>query len=120
MDGNTLPGTPKFTFAGLVAYHRPVGDNGEVNASIDFRTQTKTYGGLDNIELYAQEGWSDFSARVGYESFDGWSVVAYVENIFDSVYYDGTSEGGDFFPGHGFGISRPRTFGAKFTYRWGE
>lgn len=120
VDGNILPGTPKFTFAGLVAYHRPVGDNGEMNASIDFRTQTKTYGGLDNIELYAQEGWSDFSARVGYESYDGWSVVAYVENIFDSVYYDGTSEGGDFFPGHGFGISRPRTFGAKFTYRWGE
>jgi len=119
VDGNTLPGTPKFTFSGLLAYHQPIGDDGEINASIDWRTQTKTYGGLDNIELYAQEGWSDFSARVGYESNNGWSVVAYVENIFDRMYYDGTSEGGDFFPGHGFGISRPRTFGAKFTYRFG-
>lgn len=121
VDGNTLPGSPKFTFAGLLSYHRPVGDSGEFNASIDFRTQTKTYGGLDNIDLYAQEGWTDFSARIGYESLDGgWSVVAYIENIFDEIYYDGTAEPGDFFPAHGFGISRPRTIGAKFTYRWGD
>ncbi len=120
VDGNTLPGTPKFTFAGLLSYHQPIGDDGEINASIDWRTQTKTYGGLDNIDLYAQEGWSDFSARVGYESNSGWQVVAYVENIFNRMYYDGTAEGGDFFPGHGFGISRPRTFGARFTYRFGS
>jgi len=120
VDGNRLGGSPEFTFSGLVSYHTPVGDNGEFNASVDFRTQSRVYGGLDNLEIFSQESWSDVSARIGYESFDGWSVTAYVENVFDSVYYDGIYEGGDFFPGNGFGVSRPTTFGARFSYRWGE
>lgn len=120
VDGNRLPGSPKFTLSGLLSYHTPVGDNGEFNASIDFRTQSKTYGGLDNIDLYAQDAWTDVSVRVGYESFNNWLVVAYVENLFDEVYYDGTAEPGDFFPAHGFGVSRPTTIGMRFTYRFGE
>ncbi len=117
--GNRLPGSPKFTFAGLVSYHTEVGE-GELNVSADFRTQTKTYGGLGNIAAFQNDGWADFSARIGYESFNRWAVTAYVENIFNKAYFDGTSEAGGFFPAHGFGISRPRTFGVKLSYRFGE
>jgi len=118
-NGNRLPGSPKFTFAGLASYHTEVG-NGEMNASIDFRTQTKTYGGLGNIEQFANGGWSDFSARLSYESFNNWKITAYIENIFNEAYFDGTSESSAPFPAHGFGISRPRTVGMRLSYRFGQ
>ena len=117
--GNRLPGSPKFTLSGLASYHVEVG-NGEMNASVDFRTQTKTYGGLGNIETYANGGWTDVSARLSYESFNNWKVTAYIENIFNAAYFDGTSESGGTFPAHGFGISRPTTVGMKLSYRFGE
>ncbi|GHF26187.1 TonB-dependent receptor [Kordiimonas sediminis] len=120
-DGNRLSGSPKWTLAGVLNYHVPVSDTAEVNASLDFRTQTKIYGGLENLERGAQVGWQDVSLRVGYDEEAGnWSLTAYVENLFDEKYFDGYSEGETPFPGHGFGISRPRTFGVKFTKRFGE
>lgn len=118
-NGNRLPGSPKFTIAGLASYHTEVG-NGEMNASVDFRAQTKTYGGLGNVEQFANGGWSDFSARLSYESFNNWKITAYIENIFNEAYFDGTSEASDAFPAHGFGISRPRTVGMRLSYRFGE
>lgn len=118
--GDTLPGTPKWVFAGVANYHRPVGDGGEVNASIEFRTQTSTFGGLENFVEAKNPGWTDVSARIGYEHEDGWEVVAYVENLFDKVYFDGTNEGEYPIAHTYFGTSRPRTFGAKLIYRFGE
>lgn len=118
-DGNRLGDVPKWVLAGVATYHMPVGDTGELTASIDFRTQSSAFGGIENLVIARNDGWTDVSARVGYSDEAGWSVVAYVENLFDAVYFDGTNEGGDIQPHHAFGVSRPRTFGARLTYRFG-
>ncbi|WP_308910106.1 TonB-dependent receptor [Pseudokordiimonas caeni] len=121
-DGSRLPGSPKWTLAGVLAYHQPIGDAGEITGSVDFRTQSKTYGGLDNTPSGVNGGWTDVAARLGWTSNEGWSVTAYMENVFNAKYFDGTSEGSadGLFPAHGFGISRPRTVGVKLTINFGE
>ena len=119
-EGDTLPGTPKWIFAGVANYHRAVSARGEINASVEFRSQTSTFGGLDNIEEAKNPGWSDVSARIGYEDQGGWAITAYVENLFDKLYFDGTTEGEYPLPHTYFGTSRPRTFGVKLSYEFGE
>jgi len=119
-EGDTLPGTPKWIFAGVANYHRPISARGEINASVEFRSQTSTFGGLDNIEDAKNPGWTDVSARLGYEDQGGWAITAYVENLFDKVYFDGTNEGEYPLPHTYFGTSRPRTFGVKLSYEFGE
>jgi len=120
-DGNALPGSPKWIVAGALNFHQPVSDAAEINASIDFRAQTSTFGGLDNIGGAKNPGWSDVSVRIGYENLDeGWAITAYVENVFDKIYFDGTNEGEGPVPHGYFGVSRPRTIGVKLSYVFGE
>lgn len=117
-DGNRLGGTPKWVTAGVLSYHRELG-NGEINASLDYRTQSSAFSGIGNDPALVNPGWSDFSLRVGYDSFNNWKVTAYVENLFDEVYFDGSGGGGGPVPAHFFGVSRPRTFGVKLSYSFG-
>lgn len=119
-DGNRLGDVPKWIMSGVVNYNIPAGDDGDVTATVDFRTQSSAFGGIENLVIARNDGWTDVSARLTYANDAGWSVVAYVENLFDAIYFDGTNEGGDIQPHHAFGVSRPRTFGARFTYRFGE
>lgn len=119
-DGNRLGDSPKWTLAGVFTYHTPITDTGELTASVDFRTQTGSFGGIENIVAARNDGWTDISARLGYEDEAGWGIVAYVENVFDAVYFDATNEGGVLQPHHAFGVSRPRTFGVRLSYRFGE
>jgi iron complex outermembrane receptor protein len=60
---------------------------------------------------------------VGYRQ-DNWRVSAYVENLFDGVWYDGAYINDDADPTiilaeHAFGPSRPRTAGVRFSYEFG-
>lgn len=119
-DGNRLSGTPKFKMAGLVNFHTPITDTGELNASLEFVSQSSVYIGIGNLDYTKQDGWSDFSFRLGYEDDAGWSATAYVENIFNSVYFDGGYEGGDLSPSIIFGVSRPTTIGLKLSYKFGD
>ncbi len=57
---------------------------------------------------------------IGYRQ-DNWRVNAYVENVFNNLWYDGNySDDVDsviIFSQHTFGPSRPRTAGVRFSYR---
>ena len=90
-----------------------------MTASVEFSAQSSVFVGLGNIPEGEMKGYGDASVRLGYEDDAGWSVTAYVENLFDKVYYDGGYEGGEIAPTVFFGPSRPRTFGAKFSYKFG-
>ncbi len=119
-DGNRLGDVPKWVMSGVLTYHTPLGDTGEFNASVDWRTQSSAFGGIENIAIARNPGYTDVSLRVGYQDDAGWGITAYVENLFDAVYFDGTNEGGDVQPHHFFGVSRPRTFGARLRYSFGS
>lgn len=119
-DGNRLTLQPKYIFAGAANFHTPVTSTGEINATVDLRTQGSAFGGLENIQAVKTESWTDVSLRVGYEDERGWGIVAYVENLFDETYFENTGEGGDILPHLAFDPARPMTFGMRFTYRFGQ
>ncbi|MCJ9430285.1 TonB-dependent receptor [Kordiimonas marina] len=119
-DGHRLGGTPEWIASGVLTFHTPVKDKGEANASVEFRTQTSTFGGLDNAVEAINPGWTDVTFRMGFDADAGWSVTGYVENVFNALYFDGTGEASFPFPAHYFGASRPRTFGVKFSYKFGD
>ncbi len=119
-DGNRLANSPAFKASGLLSYHYPINNNGEINASAEFATQSSTFGGIENSDIAKLGSWTDVSMRLGYESNDNWKITAYVENVFDKVYFDASAELSDYFPAHNFGVSRPRTFGLRFSYHFGK
>lgn len=120
-DGNRLPGTPEFMASGMLTFHTPITSSGELNASVDFAAQSSSFvSGLGNIPDGRLDSWADVSLRLGYESDAGWSVTGYVENVFSDIYFDGGYEGGDRLPTVVFGASRPRTFGLRFSMKFGE
>lgn len=120
-DGNTLQMTPERKVSAVLRYHTPVGETGKFNASFDFVNQTERYIGLENLEANKLGGWTDASVRMGYEDDTGWSINAYVENVFDEQYFD-AGYGGT--PGamgsYHYGISRPRTAGIRFHMDFGQ
>ncbi|PCI34447.1 MAG: hypothetical protein COB54_01275 [Alphaproteobacteria bacterium] len=119
-DGNRLGGAPEYKMSGLLSYHTRVTETGEMNASVDFVVQSSVFGGIGNQAEAELDGYADVSIRIGYEDDAGWGITAYVENVFDKKYFDGSVEGAYPFPSLVFGPSRPRTFGAKFSYRFGD
>jgi len=96
----------------------PLG-SGAIRGSAEVAGQTKTYGGLLKPDYAVNDAYADLSLRIGYAAEAGWSIMGYVENVTDALYYDGVSEGGNFIPAHYIGPSRPRTFGVILTYEFG-
>lgn len=118
--GNRLSGTPKFKGAGLLSYHTPVTDTGELNASVEFAAQTSVFVGIGNFAHNKMTDWVDVSLRLGYVDDAGWAVTGYIENLTNVVYFDGGYEATPTMPSVLFGAARPRTVGLKFSYRFGE
>ncbi|WP_321395573.1 TonB-dependent receptor [Emcibacter sp.] len=117
-DGNRLTNNPEWTFTGVINGHYPM-QGGEVFSTLEFRYQSRTYGGLENEERYSVEGYANFNLRAGYESDNGWDVSLYVENLFDQFHYDSVIGGEIPIPGHYIGPARPRSFGVDFTVKFG-
>lgn len=117
-EGSSLGYVPKFSGSAVLRFHYPVGA-GAVQASAEAFGQTKTYGGLLKPDYAINDAYADISLRLGYASDAGWTIVGYVENVTNALYYDGVSEGGDFIPAHYFGPSRPRTYGVRLGYEFG-
>lgn len=118
-EGASLGYVPKFSGSAVLRFNYPAGP-GAIKASAEAFGQTKTYGGLLKPDYAVNDAYADLSLRVGYASDAGWSIMGYVENVTNALYYDGVSDGGNFIPAHYFGPSRPRTFGVLLTYEFGR
>ncbi len=116
-EGKALPQVPEFSYSAVLRGELPSA-NGSWIGSIELVGQTKTYGGLLGLKEAENDGYIDMAVRAGYRSQDGWSAVAYVENVTDEIYYDGSAEGSGILPAHYFGISRPRTMGMKVSWEF--
>ena len=120
-DGNRLSGSPKTKLAGLLSYHTPITSSGDLVMTADFVYQSSVFSsGIANLKASELPSYTDASIRIGYEDAAGWAITAYVENVLDTVYYDGGYEGAFPLPSVLIGVSRPRTFGAKFSMTFGE
>ena len=118
-EGASLGYVPKFSGAARLGFHYPVGP-GEIRAAAEIFGQTTTYGNLLHTAEAVNDGYADLSLRLGYASEAGWSVMGYVENVTDELYYDGVADGSGIIPAHYFGPSRPRTFGVLLNIEFGD
>lgn len=117
-EGQPLAAAPRFSGAAVLNFTAALG-SGAVRASAEAFGQTETYGGLLRLAEARNEGYVDLAFRAGYQSDAGWSIIGYVENVTNALYYTGSEEGGSLIPAHFIGPSRPRTFGVRMSYSFG-
>ncbi len=117
-EGQAQPAVPKFSGSAVLRMTAPLG-KGAVKASAELFGQTDTYGGLLRLPEAVNDGYAELALRLGYAADAGWSIIGYVENVTNVLYYTGVAEGGTVLPAHYFGPSRPRTFGVRVSYEFG-
>jgi iron complex outermembrane receptor protein len=117
-EGLSLQQVPKYSGSVVGRFNYPLGP-GHVHAAAELVAQSKTYGGPAHLAEAVNPGYHDLSLRFGYVGDAGWSIIGYVENVTDELYYTGSEEPGGIIPAHFIGPSRPRTWGARMTYEFG-
>lgn len=117
-EGQPIPTSPKFSGSAVLRFNAPAGP-GAITGSAELFGQTATYGGLLRLDEAKNDGYAELAFRLGYRANAGWSVIGYVENVTNVLYYTGSAEGSNILPAHYFGPSRPRTFGVRVTYDFG-
>ncbi len=124
-EGSSIPWAPEWTAFAVVRANVPVG-SGELFGNLswswedDYRVDW-----LDPSVIYQRlQALDQTDLVVGYRQ-DEWRIAAYVENVFDNVWYDGAYVNEDpdptiIYAEHAFGPSRPRTAGVRFSYEFGD
>jgi iron complex outermembrane receptor protein len=119
-EGNSIPWAPEWTAFAILNASFPAG-NGEVFGTLAWSWEDDYRGDWPDPSVVFQkiEALNQTDIQIGYRT-DSWRLSAYVENVFDDVWYDGNySDDLDpviIFSQHAFGPSRPRTAGVRFGY----
>ncbi len=119
-EGQSIPWAPEYTAFAVLRTNFPAG-NGEVFGNIAWSWEDDFRGDWipENVAFQRIAALNQTDIVVGYRT-DNWRVSAYVENVFDGVWYDGNySDDQDaiiIFSQHAFGPARPRTAGVRFGY----
>ncbi|MEP1230414.1 MAG: TonB-dependent receptor [Litorimonas sp.] len=116
-DGNDL-GSPKWSGAAVFNAHTDM-FGGEVFGSAEVFFESTKGGGIENLAASEVDAFADVTLRAGYRA-DDWSIIGYVENVGDEVYFDQGNNNGGIIPAHLFGPSKPRTFGIRFSKSFNE
>jgi iron complex outermembrane recepter protein len=123
-DGKSLPSAPEVSGSAIVSYKWPMA-SGQGFFTTEYMYRAKAYGGPDNFPDATADSWDEFSFRLGYRTDESWYVTLWVENAFDSVYFERGWENADSNNQFGYGLfnelvwpSRPRTVGVTFGTAW--
>lgn len=126
-EGNSIPWAPEYTAFAVLDASFPLGRRGgEMFGLLAWSWEDDIRGDWPDDDLIFQKikALEQTDLQLGYRE-DNWSVLGYVENVFDNVWYDGAYSDpdyeGDFanlFVQHTFGPSRPRTAGLRASYRF--
>jgi iron complex outermembrane receptor protein len=123
-DGKSLPSAPEVSGSAIVSYKWPMA-TGHGFFTTEYIYRSKAYGGPDNFPAATADSWDEFGFRLGYRTDDSWYVTLWVENAFDSVYFERGWENADSNNQFGYGLfnelvwpSRPRTVGVTFGTEW--
>jgi iron complex outermembrane receptor protein len=124
-EGSPLPYIPEWTAFGNLDAVRPMGA-GEIfaNLNISWEDDSPTDWEPFTPETIAAGqrmtgSFTEVQGLAGYRSNSGWALSLYGENLLDDVYFDqaiGITFDGSPYAQFGFGPSRPRTFGMRFTW----
>jgi iron complex outermembrane receptor protein len=122
--GNNLPFAPEVSGSAIITYRTPM-QSGEAFFTTEYVYRSEMFGGPDNIQDAAVDSWDEFSFRLGYRSNSAWWATLWVENAFDSVYFERGWENADVNNQFGYGLfnelvwpARPRTVGITFGMDW--
>jgi len=121
-EGQSIPWAPEYTAFAVLRTNIPAGD-GEVFGNITWSWEDDFRGDWPDESVIFQRiaALNQTDVVVGYRA-DNWRVSAYVENVFDGVWYDGNyaddQDAFIIFSQHAFGPARPRTAGVRFGYNF--
>ena len=117
LTGHQLPNAPPFTLSFGTQYTVPVSSDWAATLRGDFYFQADSWARIFNDNPYDRlRGYTNVNLALILNSTDGWSVMGYVKNIFDT-----TAITGDFLNSDDSGLTTnvfltdPRLFGIRVT-----
>ena len=123
-EGNSIPWAPELTAFAVLNADFPAW-NGEIFGTLAWSWEDDYRGDWPDPSVIFQkiDALDQTDIIVGYRR-DNWRVSAYVENVFDNVWYDGnyadSADPINIYSQHTFGPSRSRTVGARFGMSFGD
>ena len=114
-EGNSLPGVPDFSWSLVADAHFPASADQWV-ARAELFGQSDVNGGLQALPESEIDAYAEVALRAGYRSDNGWSAIAYVENLTDEEYHFVAIPGAGILPARFLGTSRPRTAGIRLSW----
>jgi outer membrane receptor protein involved in Fe transport len=86
LSGNQLPNTPHLTLSAGAQYSMPVGSNWAATLRGDVYYQTDSFARVFNDMPYDQlQGYTNVNLSLTFADADGWDVMVYVKNLFDTT-----------------------------------
>ena len=120
LSGHELPNAPHFTTSFSADYTLPLSEDWAATAHGDFYWQSQSYARVFNDRPYDKlRGYSNVNLALILTSADGWQVMGYLKNVFDT-----TAITGDFLNSDDTGLTTnifltdPRLFGVRVTKNW--
>lgn len=120
-EGNSIPWAPEWAAFAILNLNFPTG-NGEIFGNVAWTWEEDTRVGWPDKSIIFQnlQGINQTDIVIGYRT-EQWQISAYVENVFDELWYDAAYEDDDPaspYVENVFGPSRPRTVGIRFGYKY--
>lgn len=122
-EGNSIPWAPEWTGFLLVNSNHPIGNGGAIVGNFRWSVESDRRTSWESLAdgSISIDGYDEAQFTIGYQSAGAWRLTAFVQNVFDSQYFDGAADGGD--PGnpfvnHDFGPNLPRTFGMRLLWNF--
>jgi len=120
VGGKELPNAPYFTVSLSGEYTIPVSEDWAATLHSDFYWQSQSYARVFNDNPYDKiRGYSNVNLALILTSADGWQVMGYLKNVFDTTAITGT-----FLNSDDSGLTTnvfltdPRLFGVRVTKNW--
>jgi len=120
LGGNELPNAPHFTTSLSAEYTMPLSEDWAATLHSDFYWQSQSFARVFNDRPYDKiRGYSNVNLALILTSADGWQVLGYLKNIFDTTAITGT-----FLNSDDSGLTTnvfltdPRLFGVRVTKNW--
>ena len=120
LSGNLLPNAPHFTTSLSADYTLPVSVDWAATLHTDFYWQSQSWARIFNDRPYDMiHGYTNFNLALILTSQNGWQVMGYLKNAFNT-----TAITGDFLNSDDSGLTTnvfltdPRLFGVRVTKNW--
>jgi iron complex outermembrane recepter protein len=120
LSGNQLPNAPRFTTSLTAEYTMPVSQDWAATLHSDFYWQSQSFARVFNDRPYDKiRGYSNVNLALILTSAEGWQVLGYLKNVFNT-----TAITGDFLNSDDSALTTnvfltdPRLFGVRVTKNW--